>query len=81
MLARIDPTVLPALRIAGIFFLIINLVGGTYIFRNRRRLFASDPAVYEDVPAVRSLRSLVIAIPWFILSGRLGILLIGFWLA
>jgi hypothetical protein len=34
-----------------------------------------------DRPAVRSLRFLVIVIPWFILTGRFGILLIGFCLA
>jgi hypothetical protein len=35
MLALINPEALPALRIAGTFFLIINLLGGVYIFRNR----------------------------------------------
>jgi len=31
MLAAINPVALPALRIAAIFFLLINLLGGTYI--------------------------------------------------
>jgi len=39
MLAQINPTVLPALRIAATFFFIVNLLGGVYIFRNRHRFF------------------------------------------
>ena len=31
----LNPEALPALRIAAAFFLIVNLIGGTYIFRNR----------------------------------------------
>ena len=42
MLAAINPVALPALRIAATFFLLINLVGGTYIFRNRHRFFDQD---------------------------------------
>jgi hypothetical protein len=33
----LSPEALPALRIAATFFLIVNLIGGTYIFRNRHR--------------------------------------------
>jgi len=32
MLTAINPVALPALRIAATFFLLINLLGGTYIF-------------------------------------------------
>jgi hypothetical protein len=39
MLAAINPAALPALRIAGTFFFIINLIAGAYIFRNRHRFF------------------------------------------
>jgi hypothetical protein len=39
MLAEINPVALPALRIAATLFLIINLLGGAYIFRNRHRFF------------------------------------------
>jgi hypothetical protein len=39
MLAAIDPTALPALRIAGTFFLVINILAFIYIFRNRHRFF------------------------------------------
>jgi hypothetical protein len=39
MLAQINPVVLPALRIAATFFLLVNVIGGVYIFRNRHRFF------------------------------------------
>src|ERR1700720_4170135 len=55
MLSVINPTALPALRIAGTFFLVINLIGIVYIFRNRHRFFGRDPNVTDDIPAVRKL--------------------------
>jgi ABC-type branched-subunit amino acid transport system permease subunit len=79
MLAFIKPEVLPALRIAGTFFLIINLLGIVYIFRNRHRFFGKDPNVSDDIPAVRKLRVEVILIPWIFLTMLLVILLIQLW--
>jgi hypothetical protein len=81
MLAQINPTVLPALRIAATFFFIVNLVGGAYIFRNRHRFFDRDPNVDNDIPAMRKLRVEVVMVPWFVLTTLILILLIGFWLA
>jgi hypothetical protein len=81
ILAQIDPTALPALRIAATFFLLINLLGGVYLFRNRRRFFYRDVSVDGDLDAVRWLRIVVVAIPWFLLTTRLTILLVDFWLA
>ncbi len=81
MLALINPVVLPALRIAATFFLLINLVGGTYIFRNRHRFFDRDANVDNDVPAVRKIRIEVVMIPWLVLTTLLIILLISLWLA
>jgi hypothetical protein len=81
MLALINPTVLPALRIAATFFFIVNLVGGAYIFRNRHRFFDRDPNVDNDIPAMRKLRVEVVMVPWFVLTTLILILLIGFWLA
>jgi hypothetical protein len=81
MLAQINPTVLPALRIAATFFFIINLLGGVYIFRNRHRFFDRDPNVDNDIPAVRKVRIEVVAIPWLVLTTLILILLISFWLA
>jgi hypothetical protein len=68
MLALINPTVLPALRIAATFFLIINLIGGTYFFRNRHRFFDQDTNVDNDIPAVRKLRVDVVMVPWLVLT-------------
>jgi hypothetical protein len=79
MLAEINPIVLPALRIAATFFLLINLVGGTYIFRNRHRFFDQDSKVDNDIPAVRKLRMEVVMIPWLVLTTLLVILLINLW--
>jgi hypothetical protein len=81
MLGLINPTVLPALRIAATFFFIINLIAGTYIFRNRHRFFDRDPSVDNDIPAVRKLRVEVVMIPWLFLTTLILILLITFWLA
>ena len=76
MLALIKPEVLPALRIAGTFFLIVNILAFIYIFRNRHRFFGQDPNVIDDIPAVRKLRVEVVLIPWFVLTTFLVILLI-----
>ena len=81
MLAEINPVALPALRIAGAFFLIVNIIGGTYIFRNRHRFFDRDPNVDEDIPAMRKLRVEVVMVPWLVLTTLLVILLIYLWLA
>ena len=81
MLAQINPVVLPALRTAATFFLIINLIGGTYIFRNRHRFFDQDRNVDNDIPAVRNLRMEVVMIPWLVLTTLLVILLIYLWSA
>jgi len=81
MLAQINPTVLPALRIAATFFFIVNLLGGWYIFRNRHRFFDRDPNVDNDIPAARRVRVEVVMIPWLVLTTLVLILLISFWLA
>jgi hypothetical protein len=81
MIALINPAALPALRIAATFFLLINLIGGTYIFRNRHRFFDRDTNVDNDIPAVRNVRVEVVMIPWLVLTSLLVILLIYFWRA
>jgi|GraSoiStandDraft_52_1057288.scaffolds.fasta_scaffold56352_2 hypothetical protein len=77
----LNPEALPALRIAAAFFLIVNLIGGTYIFRNRHRFFDRDRNIDNDIPAVRRLRLEVVMVPWLILTSLLVILLIYFWSA
>jgi hypothetical protein len=79
MLALVNPEALPALRIAGTFFLVINLFRGAYIFRNRQRLFGNDPNVSSDNPAVRRVRAEVVLIPWLFLTTLLIILLVVLW--
>ena len=81
MLALINPAVLPALRTAATFFLIINLIGGTYIFRNRHRFFDQDSNVDNDIPAARHVRVELVLIPWLGITTLILILLISFWLA
>jgi hypothetical protein len=77
MLALINPVALPALRIAATFFLLINLLGGTYVFLNRHRFFDRDRNVDNDIPAVRKLRMEVVMIPQLVLTTLLAILLIN----
>jgi hypothetical protein len=79
MITAINPSALPALRIAAIFFLVINLLGGADIFRNRQRFFGGDPNVSDDIPAVRKLRIEVVLITWLVLTTLLVILLIYLW--
>ena len=77
----LNPEALPALRIAAAFFLIVNLIGGTYIFRNRHRFFDRDRNIDNDIPAVTRLRLEVVMVPWLILTSLLVILLIYLWSA
>jgi hypothetical protein len=81
MIALINPTALPALRFAATFFFLIYLGIGAYIFRNRHRFFDRDPNVDNDIPAVRKVRIEVVAIPWFVVTTLILILLIYFWRA
>ena len=81
MLALVNPAALTALRIAATFFFLVNLVGGTYLFRNRHRFFDRDPNVDGDIPAVRKMRVEVVMIPWMVLTTLVLFLLIGLWLA
>ena len=79
MIAFINPAALPALRIAGALFLVINLLAGVYFFRNRHRFFGRDPDVDGDIGAVRSLQVVVILIPWLFLTTRLFVEWVGLW--
>jgi hypothetical protein len=81
MLSLINPVALPALRIAGAFFLTVNILAFIYFFRNRHRFFDRDPTVDGDeIPAARRLRVEVILIPWFFLTTYLLVLLIVLWI-
>ena len=80
-LAAINPSVLPALRIAATFFFLVYLAGGAYIFRNRHRFFDRDPSVDNDIPVVRKVRIEVVMIPYLVVTTLILILLISFWRA
>jgi len=80
MIAVIDPAARPALTIAALFFIIVNLLAGAYIIRNWGRLFGQDASVEGDRKATRYLQIIVIAIPWLILTGRLIIEVVEFWM-
>jgi len=80
MLALVNPTALPALRIAGTIFLVIFLLGGFYIFRNRHRFFDKDPDVDEDTPAVRKMRFEEVMMVWGALTIVILVILISLWI-
>ena len=80
-LAAIVPSALPALRIAGALFLIVNLLGGAYIWRHRRQLFGPDSTATGDRPASRQLQALVLGIPWLLLTFRLLYVWVELWIS
>ena len=79
LIALINPAALPALRIAGAAFLIINLLAGAWLWRHRRQLFGPDSNVPGDRPAVRYLQAIVLGIPWLFITFRLLSLWIALW--
>jgi hypothetical protein len=81
VLATLDPEGLPTLRVAAAFFLVLNLLAGVYIYRNRRRFFYRDVRVDGDVDAVRWLRLVGVTVPWFVLTSRLTITIFQLWAA
>ena len=52
-------------------FLIINLLGGAWVWRHRRQLFGPDSTADGDRPATRYLQAIVLCIPWLSLTFRL----------
>jgi len=80
MIALINPSAVPALTIAGIFFIIIYLLAGAYVWRHRRELFGADESVDGDKKATRYLQVVVLCIPLLFLTGRLLVELVGLWI-
>ena len=80
-LAAIAPSALPALRVAGALFLIINLLAGAWAWRHRRQLFGADLTVDGDRLAVRQLQAIVLGIPWLFLTFRLLFEWVELWIA
>ena len=79
-LAAIVQSALPALRVAGALFLIINLVAGAWAWRHRRQLFGPDSNITGDRPASRYLQAIVLGIPWLFLTFRLLSALVETWI-
>jgi len=79
MIAFINPAALPALRIAGALFLIINLLAAAWAWRHRRQLFGPDATATGDQSATRQLQVLVLSIPWLFLTFRLLNEWVGLW--
>jgi hypothetical protein len=79
MLAVINPSALPILRIAGALFLVINFLAAGYVVRHRRRLFGRDLRVENDIPAARHARLELILIPWLVLTTLLFVVWMRLW--
>jgi len=79
MIALIDPAARPALTVAAIFFITVNLLAVAYVIRTWRRLFGPDPTIDGDRRATRYLQVMVITIPLLILTFRLVAEVVGFW--
>lgn len=81
MLAAVNPSALPALRVVAMLFFIFNIGAMVWILRNRHRIFDRDPDVDGDeIPAVRRLRVEVIFIPWLFVTTALLCILIALWI-
>jgi hypothetical protein len=79
-LAAIVQSALPALRVAGALFLIVNLLGGAYIWRHRQQLFGPDSTAPGDRTAVRQLQAIVLGIPWLLITFRLLFVWLELWI-
>jgi membrane-anchored protein YejM (alkaline phosphatase superfamily) len=71
VLAVLVPSALPALRIAGALFLIVNLLAGAWLWRHRRQLFGPDSTATGDRPATRYLQVMALCVPWLFVTFRL----------
>jgi len=79
ILASVNPVALPALTIAAIFFITVNVLGAVYVIRHWQQLFGRDPRVDGDRPATRYLQVVVITIPLLLITGRIVFVLIDMW--
>ena len=73
LIAVIEQTGLPALRMAFTLAVIIFLIGGILILRKRHQFFDRDPNVANDVAVTRHNRLEGILFVW----GRLTLVLIN----
>jgi hypothetical protein len=80
MIGTINPAGIPALTIAGIFFLIVNVLFGVYLWRHGQEWFGPDERLDGDRTATRYLQVVVICIPLLVLTGRIFVELVGLWI-
>jgi hypothetical protein len=64
MIAGIEQAGVPALRVVFTIAVLIFLIGGILIFRERHQFFDRDPRVENDVPEVRHNRMEEILFVW-----------------
>lgn len=79
LIAVINPSALPTLRIAGGIVLILDFLAAAYLFRRRRQLFGRDPEVEQDIEAARHARIAVVLIPWVFITTVLLVAWFGLW--
>jgi len=80
MIAYVNPAAVPALTVAMIFFLVLNVLAGVWLVRHRRVLFGRHDHVDGDRRATRYLQVIVLCIPLLFLTGRLLVELVGLWI-
>jgi len=64
VIAVIEQTGVPALRVAFTVAVIIFLLAGVFLWRRRNEFFDRDPNVENDVPVVRHNREEAIVFVW-----------------
>ena len=80
MITTVNPVAVPALTVGGIFFIIIYILAGVYVWRHRREWFGPDASIDGDRSATRYLQAVVICVPLLILSGRVLVEIVGLWI-
>jgi hypothetical protein len=81
VLAAIEQSGIPALRVAFTVAVIIFLFAGVFIWRRRHQFFDRDPNVENDVPVVRHNREEAILFVWSGLTLALISILYQVWRA
>jgi hypothetical protein len=64
IMAVIEQTGVPALRVAFTVAVIVFLLAGFFIWRRRHQFFDRDPDVANDIPVVRHNREEIILLVW-----------------
>jgi hypothetical protein len=81
LLAIIEKSGVPALRVAFTIAVIILFIVGVFIWRRRHQFFDRDPLVDDDIPVVRHNREEVITSVWGGLTVVLIVILFQLWRA